>query len=61
MFYRNGLFIVGPESAGAHPGPICYRKGGYLTITDANVVLGKIQPDYFPKIFGEKENMPLDV
>ncbi|KAJ7596011.1 Hydantoinase B/oxoprolinase-domain-containing protein [Mycena floridula] len=61
LFWRNGLFVVGPESAGAHPGPACYRKGGPLTITDANLFLGRIQPEYFPKIFGPSEDMPLDV
>lgn len=61
LFFRSGLFVVGPESAGAHPGPVCYRKGGYLTVTDANIVLGRIQPDYFPKIFGPDENQPLDL
>lgn len=60
LFFRNGLFVVGPESASAHPGPACYRKGGPLTITDANLFLGRLIPDYFPKIFGEKENKPLD-
>jgi 5-oxoprolinase (ATP-hydrolysing) len=61
LFFRNGLFIVGPESAGAHPGPVSYRKNGYLTITDANVVLGKIQPHLFPAIFGIHENERLDL
>lgn len=51
---------VGPESAGAHPGPVAYRKGGHLAITDANLVLGRILPDYFPAIFGESEDQPLD-
>lgn len=51
---------MGPESAGAHPGPACYRKGGPLTITDANLFLGRIVPDYFPKIFGPNEDKPLD-
>ncbi len=60
LFFDNGMFLVGPESAGAHPGPVCYRKNGYLTITDANLVLGRLQPDYFPKIFGPNENQPLD-
>ncbi|KAL6044826.1 OPLA oxoprolinase [Balamuthia mandrillaris] len=60
LFFRSGLFVVGPESAGAHPGPVCYRKGGYLTITDANLLLGRILPEYFPKIFGPNENEPLD-
>ncbi len=60
LFYRNGMLQVGPESAGAHPGPICYRKGGYLTITDANLFLGRLQADYFPKIFGPNEDQELD-
>lgn len=60
LFFRNGLFVVGPESAGAHPGPACYRKGGPLTITDANLFLGRLLPDFFPKIFGENENEGLD-
>ncbi|EME29950.1 5-oxoprolinase (ATP-hydrolyzing) [Galdieria sulphuraria] len=61
LFFRSGLFVVGPESSGAHPGPICYRKGGYLSITDANVVLGRVLPDLFPKIFGPQENESLDI
>ena len=61
LFFKNGLFVVGPESAGAHPGPACYRKGGPLTITDANLFLGRILPDFFPKIFGKEENEGLDV
>ncbi|KAK5637337.1 hypothetical protein RRF57_013049 [Xylaria bambusicola] len=59
LFWRNGLFVVGPESASAHPGPACYRKGGPLTITDANLFLGRIAPEYFPRIFGPKEDQPL--
>jgi 5-oxoprolinase (ATP-hydrolysing) len=59
LFYKNGLFVVGPESSGAAPGPVCYKKGGYLSITDANLVLGRIQPDYFPKIFGANQDEPL--
>jgi 5-oxoprolinase (ATP-hydrolysing) len=61
LFFRAGLFVVGLESAGAHPGPVCYRKNGYLALTDANLLLGRIIPDYFPKIFGPKENEPLDI
>ncbi len=61
LFYRNGMFQVGPESAGAHPGPVCYRKGGPLAITDANLVLGRLLPDHFPRIFGPQENQPLDL
>jgi 5-oxoprolinase (ATP-hydrolysing) len=59
LFFSNGLFKVGPESAGAHPGPVCYRKNGHLAITDANVLLGRVVPEYFPKIFGPKEDQPL--
>ncbi|KAK0174591.1 hypothetical protein PV327_010349 [Microctonus hyperodae] len=61
LFFRSGLFEVGPESAGAHPGPACYKKGGPLTVTDANLVLGRLLPEYFPKIFGPNENESLDV
>lgn len=45
LFWRNGMFMVGPESASAHPGPTCYRKGGPLAITDANLQLGRLLPD----------------
>lgn len=61
LFWRHGMFVVGPDSAGAHPGPACYRKGGPLTVTDANLFLGRLLPDYFPKIFGPDENEPLDI
>lgn len=60
LAWRNSLFNVGPDSASAHPGPACYRKGGPLTVTDANLFLGRLLPKYFPKIFGPKENEPLD-
>ena len=60
LFFQSGLLVVGPESAGAHPGPICYRKNGYLAVTDANLVLGRIVPDLFPKIFGPTQDQPLD-
>lgn len=50
LMFRGGLFVVGPESVGAHPGPVCYKKGGSLAITDANAVLGRIVPDFFPKV-----------
>ena len=60
LFFRNGLFVVGPESAGAHPGPACYRKSGPLTVTDANLFLGRLLPDFFPKIFGKTEDQGLD-
>lgn len=59
LFYKNGLFVVGAESSGANPGPVCYKKGGYLSITDANLVLGRIVPEYFPKIFGAKQDEAL--
>jgi len=61
LFFRHGMFEVGPESAGSHPGPVCYRKNGHLTVTDANVVLGRLQPQFFPHIFGLNEDQPLDV
>jgi len=61
LFFGNGMFLVGPKSAGAHPGPICYRKNGFLSVTDANLLLGRLQPDYFPKIFGPTEDQPLDL
>ncbi|KAJ5674866.1 uncharacterized protein N7477_004800, partial [Penicillium maclennaniae] len=60
LFYRNGLFVVGPDSAGAHPGPACYRKSGPLTVTDANLFLGRLIPDFFPHIFGPNEDQGLD-
>ncbi|ODQ64168.1 hydantoinase B/oxoprolinase [Nadsonia fulvescens var. elongata DSM 6958] len=60
LAWRNGLFVVGPESASAHPGPACYRKGGPLTVTDANLFLGRLLPEEFPCIFGPEENLPLD-
>ncbi|KAL4967002.1 Hydantoinase B/oxoprolinase-domain-containing protein [Aspergillus stella-maris] len=61
LFWENGLFKVGPGSAGAHPGPASYRKGGPLTVTDANLMLGRLLPEYFPAIFGPNEDLPLDV
>lgn len=61
LFFRNGLFVVGPESAGAHPGPACYRKGGPATVTDANLYLGRLLPEFFPKILGKNEDEGLDV
>lgn len=60
LMFRSGLFVAGPESAGAEPGPACYRKGGPLTVTDANLLLGRLLPEYFPKIFGRTEKEPLD-
>lgn len=58
--YQDGRFRVGPESAGAVPGPICYRRNGKLAVTDINLCLGKIQADFFPNIFGPEQNQPLD-
>ena len=55
-----GRFRVGPDSAGADPGPAAYRRGGPLTVTDANVMLGKLNPDIFPAIFGPGQDQPLD-
>ena len=60
LHYEAGRFRVGPDSAGANPGPACYRRGGPLTVTDANVMTGKLRPDYFPAIFGDGRDRPLD-
>ncbi|MDY7021346.1 MAG: hydantoinase/oxoprolinase family protein, partial [Cyanobacteriota bacterium] len=58
--FDGSRYRVGPESAGANPGPACYRKGGPLTVTDCNVMLGKIQPEFFPKVFGNEGNLALE-
>ncbi len=58
--YDGSRFRVGPDSAGAVPGPACYRRGGPLTITDCNVVLGKIRPEHFPAVFGRGGDEPID-
>src|SRR5437763_3974514 len=60
LHFDGARYRVGPDSAGANPGPACYRRGGPLTVTDANVMLGKIQPKYFPKVFGSDGNSLLD-
>src|SRR5690606_32672186 len=60
LFYDGARFRVGPESAGAYPGPAAYRNGGPLTVTDCNVMLGRIVPNHFPKVFGPEGNAPLD-
>ncbi|MEL6966293.1 MAG: hydantoinase/oxoprolinase family protein, partial [Pseudomonadota bacterium] len=60
LFHEAGRFRVGPESAGANPGPAAYRRGGPLTVTDANVMVGKLKPENFPAIFGPEQNQPLD-
>ncbi|MCB1623573.1 MAG: hypothetical protein KDI32_03220, partial [Pseudomonadales bacterium] len=59
--FEGARFVVGPESAGAIPGPACYRRGGPLTVTDCNVLLGKIQTRFFPQLFGPAGDQPLDV
>ena len=58
--YSDGRYQVGPDSAGADPGPACYRRGGPLTVTDANVLLGRIPAAYFPRVFGPTADQPLD-
>jgi 5-oxoprolinase (ATP-hydrolysing) len=60
LHFDGARFRVGPGSAGADPGPKCYRRGGPLAVTDANVMVGKLLPDFFPKIFGLAQNEPLD-
>ena len=60
LHFDGAKYRVGPDSAGANPGPACYRRGGPLTVTDANVMLGKIQPDHFPAVFGPDGDLPLD-
>jgi 5-oxoprolinase (ATP-hydrolysing) len=60
LHYDAGRFRAGPDSAGANPGPACYRRGGPLAVTDANVMLGKLQPEFFPAIFGAEQNQTLD-
>ena len=60
LHFDGARMRVGPDSAGAHPGPACYRNGGPLTVTDANVCVGKIQPAHFPAIFGPAGDQPLD-
>ncbi len=60
LAFDGARFRVGPDSAGANPGPACYRKGGPLTVTDANVLVGKLHPRFFPKVFGPGVDQPLD-
>jgi len=60
LHYDGVRLRVGPESAGAFPGPACYRRGGPLAVTDCNVLLGRIQPDLFPALFGPDGDLPLD-
>jgi len=60
LHFDGQRYRVGPDSAGANPGPACYRRGGPLTVTDCNVMLGKIQPAHFPAVFGPNADQPLD-
>lgn len=60
VHFDGARFRVGPDSAGANPGPACYRQGGPLAITDCNVMLGTLSPDFFPKVFGPAADQPLD-
>jgi 5-oxoprolinase (ATP-hydrolysing) len=60
LFFDGSRYRVGPESAGANPGPACYRRGGPLAVTDANVMLGRVQPDFFPRVFGPNGDQALD-
>jgi 5-oxoprolinase (ATP-hydrolysing) len=60
IHFDGARLRVGPDSAGANPGPASYRRGGPLTVTDANVLLGRIQADFFPRVFGDGANQPLD-
>ena len=61
LHFDGSRYRVGPESAGAFPGPACYRNGGPLSVTDCNLMLGKLNPDYFPKVFGPNGNQKLDL
>jgi 5-oxoprolinase (ATP-hydrolysing) len=61
LHFDGARYRVGPDSAGANPGPACYRRGGPLCVTDANVMVGKIKPDFFPQLFGPDGNQPMDV
>ena len=61
LAFEGDRYRVGPASAGAYPGPACYRNGGPLTVTDCNVMVGKIQPQFFPQVFGEDGRQALDV
>jgi 5-oxoprolinase (ATP-hydrolysing) len=60
LHFDGARLRVGPDSAGANPGPACYRRGGPLTVTDCNVMLGRIDPEFFPKVFGPAADQPLD-
>lgn len=59
--FDGARYRVGPDSAGADPGPACYRRGGPLCVTDCNLLLGRLQPDFFPQVFGPSRDRPLDL
>lgn len=61
LAFDGAKFRVGPESAGCNPGPACYRQNGPLTVTDCNVMVGKIQPRFFPQVFGARRDQPIDI
>jgi 5-oxoprolinase (ATP-hydrolysing) len=61
LHFDGARYRVGPDSAGARPGPACYRGGGPLTVTDANIMVGKLHPRFFPRLFGKSGDLPLDV
>lgn len=60
LHFDGRRYLVGPDSAGANPGPACYRRGGPLTVTDCNVMLGKVRPEFFPRVFGHDGDQPID-
>ncbi|TDQ78468.1 5-oxoprolinase (ATP-hydrolysing) [Dongia mobilis] len=60
LHFDGSRYRVGPDSAGANPGPASYRRGGPLAVTDCNIMLGRLNPDYFPKVFGPNADQPLD-
>ena len=60
LHFDGARYRVGPDSAGANPGPACYRRGGPLAVTDANVMVGKINPEFFPRVFGPDGDQPMD-
>ena len=60
LHFDGSRYRVGPDSAGANPGPAAYRRGGPLTVTDCNVMLGRLQPDFFPRVFGPQADQPID-
>jgi 5-oxoprolinase (ATP-hydrolysing) len=61
LTFKNGMFVVGPESVGSDPGPACYGIGNELALTDANLILGRLDETYFPKIFGKNKDEGLNL